>query len=149
MLANVISCQTVPTSCFWCVSQSKVWDSINKVCDKTYSDKLVTTAQGCADLVKFDGVDSVYSKAFDKENRWDSKNPIAGNFTLPIDGDEQKRDVSISVVNKFEGLDLQIRIECDDSQVKLFRIKVEDLSSIFNASIKAYTDISCGDRVRA
>ncbi len=127
MMTNVISSQTVPTSCFWCVSQSKQWDSINKVCDKVYSNKIVTTAQGCADLVKFDGVDSVYSKAFDMQNRWDSKNPISGNFTLPIDRDEQKRDVSVGIVNKLQGLDLQIRIECDDSQVKLFRIKVEDL----------------------
>ena len=97
------------------------------MCDKVYSDKIVTTAQGCADLVKFDGVDSVYSKAFDMQNRWDSKNQIAGNFTLPIDGNEQKRDVSVGIINKLQGLDLQIRIECDDSQVKLFRIKVEDL----------------------
>ena len=66
-------------------------------------------------MVKFDGVDSLYSKSFDQQNRWDSKNQIAGNFSLPIDGDEQKRDVSISIVNKLQGLDLQIRIECDDS----------------------------------
>ena len=44
IMANVISSQTVPSSCFWCVSQSKKWDSINKVCDKTYSNKIVTTA---------------------------------------------------------------------------------------------------------
>ena len=91
----------------------------------------------------------MYYKTFDQQNRWDSKNQIAANFTLPIDGDEQKRDVSIGLVNQIQGLDIQIRIDCDDSQVKLFRIKVEDLSSIYNASIKAYTDISCGDRVRA
>ncbi len=118
------------------------------MCDKTYSNVIVTTAQGCADLVTFDGVDSVFSKAYDQQNRWDSKNPISSNFTLPINGDEQKRDVSIGIINKLQGLDIQMRIECDDSQVILYRIEVADLSTIYNASIKAYSDISCGDRVR-
>ena len=148
LLIDVISSQTVPSSCFWCISQSKTWDAVNKVCDKVYSSTLVTTAQGCADLVKFDGIDSMYYKSFDAQNRWDSKNPIAGNFTLPINGIEEQRDVSVGIVNKIVGLDLQIRIQCDDSQVKLFRILVDDLSSIYNASSKAYSDISCGDRVR-
>ena len=67
-------------------------------------------------MIEFDGLDTVFSKQFDLKNRWDSKAPpIRRNFTLPINGNQQKRDVDMDVINLQQGLELQLQVECDDS----------------------------------
>ncbi len=75
------------------------------------------TPEQCSALPDGDqGIDYAVMEAFGLQNKF--VGPIYnGKFDLPYQNDDQKRSVFVAVGNIEDGLDLQLIITCDSSQV--------------------------------
>ena len=51
-----------PTSCYWCVSLGKTWNSKDNTCAATGN--AITTAKECTSILEFNGLDKVIDKGY-------------------------------------------------------------------------------------
>ena len=142
-----LSSAATPNSCYWCVSTGQIWNNIDKTCSMT--NKGENTAEQCTALPDNDyRIDYAVTEAFGLQNKF--VGPIYnGKFDLPYQNDDQRRSVLVAVGNIEDGLDLQLIITCDSSQVVGYSI-LTDVSFDPSAPPSAITTTkySCGDKVR-
>ena len=103
----------------------------------------------------FSGIDRAEFLLFDGVNSRFLGTPIVGNFPLPFDGNDNKRDVGLTIFNEQNQLDLQITVKCNSDFVKAYLVTASILSanstmeySLIDEATMEITTYTCFERVR-
>jgi hypothetical protein len=93
-------------------------------------------------------LDLTYTRSFEAGKEFVGPN-YNGSFVLPMQNNEQKRDVFLAVQNLQKDLDLQAVITCDSSVVTGYVLSADVTTSQDLSKLKIDTSkYSCGDKVR-
>jgi len=82
-----------------------------------------------------DNLDQVKLFYFTNSTRFNASSPDnEAKFSLPLDGDETKRDVIVQWQNTQPELELYLTIDCDASAIVAYKIQITNVHKFVNVT---------------
>ncbi len=131
-----------PNSCYWCVQTGQTWSFELSKCGQGYT---LYTPENCTSLQIMDGIVSLGKHKYTDVSKYNNT-PVQINFSLPFEGQDQQRVVSLQITNAQSYLNLRIKVQCDESQVTGFVLRPKLQSNLEpNLSYSKTYNFACGE----
>ena len=122
------------------------WDAIYNKCYLTFKNGL-TLPQQCADQLELEGIDNHYQFTFNSKSNAYNGTDIRRSVVLPVDKNEAMRDINVFLINLQPNFTAQVRAECDNKQIKVFKAVYLNISNVKMYNVMV-SEFKCGEHIK-
>jgi hypothetical protein len=82
------------------------------------------------DGLELDGVDTHYLYSYNNKSTAYNGTDLPFSVSLPVNGNELNRDISVLLINLQINFTAQLKIECDSKQIKAYQIMFNNIKNV-------------------